>query len=822
MLNIDLYRPSIKHSISKDSALFNITQFNYQKTLLILVLFTIFIGNTDSAFSAEFVGAKQCNSCHPKEVNAWQGSHHAQAMQHANKSSVLGDFNNVHFNGNHFFSKIVKSTTQFWVNIKGKNGKFADHQIKYTFGVSPLQQYMVEFDDGRVQLIPFAWDSRAKKEGGQRWFNLYPKMTDKHQEFFWTNTGQNWNYMCADCHSTNVKKNFDVKTNSYNTTFSEINVSCESCHGAASEHINWTKDKTINHFGFNRNLATQVKNWQFSSSSKTLQPNKVEQSQQVLTCAQCHSRRTQISNNTYVHNHSKDEDEGKGTNEGKANKNTNAFGERYLLDLISNTNYYPDGQVYNENFVYGSFLQSKMYQKGVVCSDCHDPHSAKLKLPVESLCLQCHQRQTYAQKSHHQHQDNSTGSQCVNCHMPQTTYMKIDDRRDHSFNIPRPDLALQLGTPDTCLNCHKNKDSHWSLARVNAWYSNPHKTSDKQLTQLTQLTQKTEKDFAAVFSATNLSLSNQEWQTVANELSRISQTLSYAPIIRASALTKMADTSNTNTLISIARALKNDNEYIRLGAVLALQGRGAQTINNQKWRLLYPLLTDNVLAIRTSAAFTLASLWPQLNPEQKKHLTPALNEYLVSQNFNDDRSFAHANKGIIYSYQGKYEQAITTFKQGIEIEPNFPQTYINLSQIYRQLKQSQQEINTLKQGFDANPDNSQLPFELAMSYIRAKDKRIAASYLRQAIQLSPNNSHYFYVLGLSLEKTNKNQAYKALAQAYKLSQSPQHLYALCDMQVRHNELQAKQCIAQLVKIAPAKVVDRLTLQLKAQQKNQGK
>lgn len=737
-----------------------------------------------SISAAEHVGTKQCQSCHQEQYQAWQGSHHEKAMQHANKESVLGDFNQVSFNSNKFFKEGSDSAPEFWVNIKGEDGKFHDYQIKYTFGYTPLQQYMVEFDDGRVQLIPFAWDSRKQENGGQRWFNLYPDRTEKHQEFFWTNTGQNWNYMCADCHSTNVSKNFDVKSNSYNTQFSEINVACESCHGAASEHISWLDNKSITNFGFDRDLSKPVKNWQAQSDSNTLAPQKTEHSQQVLTCAQCHSRRTQISNNNHVA--------------------SNAFGERYLLDLISSENYHPDGQVYNENFVYGSFLQSKMHQKGVVCSNCHDPHTAKLKLPTETLCLQCHQADTYAKKSHHQHNNSSTGAQCVNCHMPETTYMQIDARRDHSFHIPRPDLALQLGTPNTCLSCHKDKTSSWSLDKLNTWFP----------TTKEQAAIKQEQDFATVFSATTLPLSNQQWQSVGSELSRIAQTPAYAPIIRASALTKMAQTSSINTVIAIARALENKDEYIRLGAVLALDDGGTQATQAGKWRMLSPILTDKVLAIRTSAAFTLASLWQQLTTEQKKQLTPALNEYLSNQDFNNDRSFAHSNKGIIYNYQGKYDLAIKSFEQGISIEPNFAQAYINLSQVYRLLKEESNSIAILKQGLDASPLNAQIPFELAMAYIRAKDKATAAKYLAHATKLAPQNSHYFYVLGLSLEEQNKTQAYKALSESYNLSQNPQHLYALCEMKVRHQAFQAKQCLTKLAAVAPKNVIEQLKTQLR--------
>ena len=775
-------------------------KYNKYKMNIIINLITFFLLITVSLISspvinaADFIGSKSCVNCHEKAYKDWQGSHHDMSMKHADSESVLGDFNNatlasetnVAIKPNAFFKK----GQQFWVNIQGEDGQFNDYQIKYTFGYTPLQQYMVEFEDGRVQLIPFAWDSRAKEQGGQRWFNLYPDMTEKHQEFFWTNTGQNWNYMCADCHSTNVDKNFDVQTNTYDTTFSEINVACESCHGAASEHLTWaeqpkkqSKDKSdktnqdliLDGKGFTRNLSKSVKNWQVNNKKKTLTPKSIEHSQQVLVCAQCHSRRTQISNKNHV--------------------DGNAFGERYLLDLISNTNYHPDGQVYNEDFVYGSFLQSKMYKNGVVCSDCHNPHTAELKLPVETLCLQCHQSENYTSTQHHKHPENSSGAQCVDCHMPETTYMEIDARRDHGFHIPTPDLAKQLGTPDTCLSCHKDKDSQWSASKVKAWYPNS--------------TVKKEKDFVAVFSATNLALNEQQLQGVSSELSRIAQTKGYAGIIRASALTKMATTSNTNTIIAIARSVKDPDENIRLGAI-----EGAQNMAGaEKWRILSPLLNDKILAVRINSAFALTSLWQNLSAAQQEQLTPALDEYITSQKFNNDRSFSHSNRGIIAAYQGQYDQAIKAFKQGIAIEKYFAQTYLNLSQVYYQQGENQKSIETLQQGKLANPDDASLPFNLGLAYIRIKDKVKAAQALAIATQLAPQNSHYFYVYGLSLEQHNTSAAYEALYQAFRLSNNPQHLYALCDMQVRHKNPLAKQCLGKLAPLVPSNVIQRLKQQL---------
>ena len=132
---------------------------------------------------ATYVGSEACIDCHSVEVEAWQGSHHDMAMKHATEDSVLGDFNNQTITHQGKPNRFFRKGEEFWVNIEGQDGHFKDYKISYTFAFEPLQQYMVEFEDGRVQLIPFAWDSRTEGEGGQRWFHLYPDTTNT-DEFY--------------------------------------------------------------------------------------------------------------------------------------------------------------------------------------------------------------------------------------------------------------------------------------------------------------------------------------------------------------------------------------------------------------------------------------------------------------------------------------------------------------------------------------------------------------------------------------------------------------------------------------------------------------
>ncbi|HJZ04763.1 MAG TPA: multiheme c-type cytochrome, partial [Patescibacteria group bacterium] len=394
------------------------------------------VSSTQIEVPARFVGGKVCAGCHEEEYKLWSGSHHDLAMQGANEKTVLGDFNDVGFTYFGVESKFYRRDGKFMVRTDGPDGKLHDYEIKYTFGIYPLQQYLIEFPGGRLQALSIAWDSRPKSEGGQRWFHLYPNEKIIHDDILhWTGPNQNWNYMCADCHSTNLKKNYDQKLNKYNTTWSEINVSCEACHGPGSLHVELAKrsESENKNLGYSKGLVVRLDERKGIKWTVDPQTGRAIRSEpritniEIETCAPCHSRRSVIWKD-------------------------HAFGKPYmdthLPTLLEEDMYYADGQIQGEVYEYGSYLQSKMYHEGVTCSDCHEPHSLKLRADGNGVCTQCHLNSKYDSTLHHFHKMGSVGTSCVECHMPVTTYMVIDPRHDHSIRIPRPDLSVKIGTPN--------------------------------------------------------------------------------------------------------------------------------------------------------------------------------------------------------------------------------------------------------------------------------------------------------------------------------------------------------------------------------------
>jgi len=371
-----------------------------------------------------FVGSARCADCHADEYAAWQGSQHSKAMQHATVATVLGDFDNAAFRYAKVTTIFFRRDDRFFVRTDGPDGSLSDFEVKYTFGVEPLQQYLVELPGGRLQALSISWDTRPSEKGGQRWFHLYPdERVDHRDELHWTQPAQNWNVMCADCHSTHIRKNFDAVKRTFATTWSDLAVGCEACHGPSSSHV------------------------ESPNAPDQLSVGKGRAAAEMQTCAACHSRRAQFAEGA---------------------KAGDALLDHYLPETLSEGRYHADGQQQGEVFVWGSFLQSAKYAAGVTCAACHDPHTQELKTPGNATCTQCHAAAEFETPKHHHHE--ASASQCVSCHMREETYMVIDPRRDHGFHVPRPDLTASLGVPNACNDCHTDRDARWADATMQRWY----------------------------------------------------------------------------------------------------------------------------------------------------------------------------------------------------------------------------------------------------------------------------------------------------------------------------------------------------------------
>jgi len=666
-----------------------------------------------------YVGTAACASCHAQEHAAWRGSQHDRAMAEATEATVLGNFAGAKFTHAGVTSTFFRRDGKFFVNTDGPGGRLADFEIRYAFGVEPLQQYLVEMPGGRLQALGIAWDTRPAKEGGNRWFHLYPERRLKAGDpLHWTGIDQTWNYQCADCHSTNLRKNYDEKTNSYATTWTDIDVGCEACHGPGSNHVGWAKNESgRQRHAANKGLTVLLDErrgvtWAIDDGSGNAARSAPRAtSREIETCARCHARRGQFSDAWHA---------------------GNRFADGYRAALIEPGLYWDDGQQRDEVFTVGTFLASRMHAKGVTCSDCHDPHTGKPRAPGNDVCAQCHAPGRYDTAAHHHHPAGSKGAQCAACHMPTTTYMVVDPRHDHGFRIPRPDRTASLGTPNACNQCHRDRKPEWAAAAIKGWFPQP---------------KPGEQRFAEAFA-----LAERGGPGAQQALVAAAENAALSGYVRAGAIRRLARYAGPATLPAIRAALGDADALVRAAAVGALSGADA----GLRAQLLAPLLADPVRLVRMEAARALAGeAEARLSPADRARFDSALAQYVEAERFNADRPEGRANLGNLHATQGRFDEAEAAFRAALALDPSFEQAALNLADLQRGRGQEQEAERTLREALQRDPRSAPAHFALGLSLIRQERTAEALKELERATRLAPDNARFAYVHAVALNDSGQ-------------------------------------------------------------------
>ena len=688
-----------------------------------------------SSTPSTFVGRSECIECHTEAYELWVGSDHDNAMDVVTDETVLGDFDDAEFTHAGMTSRFYRKDEGFFVFTEGPGGEMAEFEIEYTFGIEPLQQYLVPFPGGRLQALPIAWDTERN-----RWFTLNPETVIAPDDWLhWTRNGQNWNGMCAECHSTNLEKNFDPETGTFDTTWSEIDVSCEACHGPGSRHVAWAQVDPM--------AREAIENYGLEVVSSGL-----DNRQYVEMCAPCHSRRAEIAD----YDHSQSE-----------------LLEDHVPSLLTEGLYHADGQILDEVYVWGSFVQSKMYLNGVKCGDCHDPHSLALHREGNELCAQCHQPDVYDATSHHFHQkivegEPSDGALCIKCHMPEQPYMVIDYRADHSLRVPRPDLSESLGVPDSCSQsgCHDDQTLEWNVEAYTKWYGEARKPH----------------------YGTVLAAARAGEPAAQDGLITLAEDPLNATIVRATALNALAAYPPERSLPVMQRALVDDDALMRHTAVTALMTESPEALAE----LLAPRLFDPVRAVRMRAATRLAGVAREsLTTEQLAALDRELEAYIAAMRSNLDFASSGLNLGNLYEAQGDPDTAEEYYRKAIEVDALFFPAKMNLAVLLSRRGQDQEAELLLREIVDAYPEQYDAAYSLALLLVASGRREEALTYLDRAAEGLPQRSRIHYNRGLLLAMLGRDaDAEEALYAALRLEpESVDYLYALIDFYARRNRLE---------------------------------
>ncbi|MBY3243517.1 tetratricopeptide repeat protein [Rhizobium laguerreae] len=645
-----------------------------------------------------FVDEKKCASCHADQAAAFSKSHHAKAMALADDETVRGDFDNSRFEHDGVVTTFTRRDGRFFVNTEDADGGEGEFEVKYTFAYEPLQQYLVEIGGGRLQALDIAWDTARRQ-----WFWLGDGTPAKPgSTYHWTGPFYRWNRTCIDCHSTDPQAKFQPQTNEYKSTYVATSIGCQSCHGPGAKHV------------------ASARSGNASSSMPNTSLPKVD----AGICFACHARRTRLLD---------------GYQPGKP------FLDYFSPALLRPDLYFPDGQILDEVFEYGSFQQSKMARAGVTCLDCHRPHDAGLKAEGNALCTQCHaetrpERFTdqdpsglFDTPAHTRHQAGSTGVQCVNCHMPERTYMKVDPRRDHSFVIPRPDLSATLGTPNACTTCHVDRTNDWAAEKMDNWYGTQWR---KRASIADAFTGAANGDGAAVEALRDL---------VGDQ--------TQAGIVRGSAIAAMSGTGGADITADIQTAATDADPLVRLGAAEA----AGNIPPEQRLDAIGKLLGDQTRAVRVAAANVLAGTPPHLFGDQQVNFEAAVADLRAYVETNADVAETQSSYGFFLFARQRTAEAEAAFRRAISLDPTLEAMRINLAEFYRATGQNDRSEQTYAEAIGMAPERADLRYGHALSLVRNQALAEAITELAEAVRLDPQNSRYKTTLAVALDSAGRTE-----------------------------------------------------------------
>ncbi len=691
--------------------------------------------------SPRFTGSATCVACHAEEAARWEGSQHRAAMAFATPESVKAPFAGESLHEGGGAVSFARQGRAFVVSrdraARGRRDPAAPGseealRVSATFGVEPLQQYLLDAVEGRVQVLPWAWDARPKAQGGQRWLNLYPEATlDPSDPLHFSRPAQNWNHVCADCHVTAYRKRFNAERGQFESRWEELGVGCEGCHGPGSDHVRWAAaregeaaraedaDRGAPDALDRSSLGLAARLDERSGVNWSIDPktgNAVRSaprttSRELDVCAPCHARRTAIT-----------ESYAAGA----------PFLDHYRPVLLDAGLYSADGQQRDEVFSWGSFLQSRMHAKGVTCSDCHDPHSGKLRAEGDALCGQCHASAKYATPEHHHHAAGSAGSACVACHMPTTTYMQIDPRHDHSLRVPRADQARALGLPDACSRCHGEGRAAWADAAVRGWLGRPAQG-------------------LAGSGAEAIHASETGALDAAPRLRALAADASQPAIVRATALARLDASQSARSAEQLAVAARDADPLVRLGALEGL----ASAPEPVRVRAAAGLLEDPRRAVRFEAVRVLAPATRSLSAPAKAAFEREAAEYVASLRRDADRAEARTQLGLFLAERGDVDGARRELAAAIALEPAFEAAHADLADLERAVGRDEEALRILDAGLARLPESAALHHARGLARVRLGQTEAALDDLARAVALDPGSTRFAYVQAVALHSSGQ-------------------------------------------------------------------
>ena len=682
-----------------------------------------FTGNYFGA-SVGYAGAVSCRGCHEQFYELWATSHHGLAMQpYTNEfaeKELRPQAEAIKINKYDYIVEIEQNGG-FCVESSTKGQK--KYPIVHVMGGKNVYYFLTPMDQGRLQVLPIAYDVRRQEwfdtaASSVRHFPDAPPDTALH----WTDPFYTFNTSCYGCHVSQLSTNYDLKTDTYHTTWAEPGINCETCHGPSAEHIKVCEAARAEEEPNDLNII-------ITRNFDTEQSNSL--------CASCHAKLTPITTSF---------------------KPGDRYFDHFDLTTLENPDFYPDGRDLGENYTYTTWRMSACAKSGKLdCSYCHTSsgrYRFKAADKANNACLPCHKERVENATAHTHHLADSDGNKCVMCHMPMTEFARMT-RSDHSMRPPAPAATITFKSPNACNICHTDKDAAWSDKYVRQWHKHDYQKSILEAAHLVAAARE------------------QDW----THLDDILTYLGYEDRdeVTATSLIRLLHASNSEKKWAvIIRALKDDpSPMVRAAAAEALNNY----FTSESIHALLVATRDEYRVVRVHAASSLTAVAADMiAAENKEDLIQATEEYISALSARPDGYTSHYNLGNFYMTRREYPRALSSYQTAIKLRPDFLPPYVNAAFAYNATGQNDKAEKSFRKALNIEPNNAPIHLNLGMLLAERRQIRKAETEFRMALRLDPNSAVAAYNLGIILANDRIDEALKWCRKAHTI-QPDQTKYA---------------------------------------------
>lgn len=696
--------------------------------LCLLLTVLVLLANISKGMAADpqtgTTGSVSCRDCHEKFYKLWSTSYHGLAMQPftaelarkelepQNEDIIIGKYR----------YRAGFDDQGGWVLERGPESvnKFP---LLHALGGKNVYYFLTPLEKGRLQTLPIAYDVNRKE-----WFDTAASGM-RHvadEAVHWKDSVYTFNTACYRCHVSQISTNYDLKTNTYHTTWVEPGISCVTCHSPGEAHIKVCQDAP---------KEQTPKDLKIVRGGRDFSP-----AQRNAVCAPCHAQMIPLTD-TF--------------------KPGELFFDHYNLVTLEDEDFYPDGRDLGENYTETLWRMSPCVKSGQLsCMHCHTSSGRfRQKDNPNNACLPCHQKHVENPTAHSHHASDNDGNNCIACHMPMTEFARMR-RSDHSMLPPTPLATKTFQSPNACNICHSDQDADWSDTWVRKWYARDYQKpvlyragliADARKRDWTRLQEMldyvTAKDSDEIFTTSLIRLLRscdkpEKWPVILKSLDDSS------PLVRSAAAESLEQESSREVMEALIKAVGDDYRLVRIQAAASLAG-------------YLPRLPQGFM-----------------NEKQRKNVDRATDEFIASHMARPDQWTSHYNLGNYYLDLNNPKQALASYETALMLEPRVVLVLVNASMAHARQGQNDRAEALLILALEIEPESPVAHFNLGLLKAGQSDTANAVKHLRAALKADPQLYDAAFNLGILISNTKPDEAINLCRQAYDLSTNPKYAFTL--------------------------------------------